>query len=121
MSEYEYEERPVNKAADIAEESNVRRHIRRLVSDAYEELYQAILDMSKLAGIRTWYMNKFHTPQYAKWWNLFFRPEMEWTDETGTAYSIPAYAIRHGLVAELLSNGFAVECDCADETVVIKW
>lgn len=114
------ENSPANNAVDIAEESNVRWHIRNMVSEAYEELYQKILEFSEL-GIRTWYMNAYHTPQYMKWWRTFFRPECEWTDEEGVAYSIPVYAIRQSLVNELRSKGFMVECDCADETVVIKW
>ena len=114
------ENSPANNAADIAEESNVRWHIRKLVSDAYEELYQKILEFSK-AGLRSWYMNAYHTPQYKRWWRMFFRPECEWSDEAGIAYSIPASSIRMSLVVELRSKGFMVECDCADETVVIKW
>ena len=114
------ENNPANNAADISEDSNVRWHIRKLVSDAYEELYQKILEFSKI-GVRTWYMNAYHTPQYMKWWRMFFKPETEWTDEEGIAYSISAYDIRQSLVNELFSKGFAVECGCADETVVIKW
>lgn len=111
---------PAVNAADIAEESNVRWHIRKVVSEAYEELYQQILELSKL-GLRTWYMHPHHTPQYMQWWRLFFRPETEWVDEAGIAYSIPASDIRDRLRVELRLKGFLLECDCADETVVIKW